>query len=166
MTEDPRPKKTKTKVVTTFRGCGPMTAFDFVSAEKRKKYGLGSAVLVAPGKGREASGVVAIAIPPITVAHTASKDEWSVKVDFYLGVYNEYNRFTLPSNPDKIYPNQPDPTPLFIEMAQIILGKMLSRGMPLSKRFKELCPPEYGSDESQLTEEEEEEEEEEESAGD
>ena len=86
---------------------------------------------------------------------------WSVKVDFYLGVYNEYNRFTLPANPDKIYPSQPDPTPLFIEMARLILGKMLSRGMPLSNRFKELCPPEYGSDESQLTEEEEEEEEEE-----
>ena len=53
--------------ITTFKGLGPMTAYRFCQTNLFKKYGQGSGALMAPGKGRDSSAVLTVAIPPITV---------------------------------------------------------------------------------------------------
>ena len=83
-----------------------MTAFNFCCVEKMKALGHGSGALVGP---RVATGlhseVMTIACPPITVRHVATKHEWVMEVDFYLGVYNDRDRFTLPQPANVIYGN-------------------------------------------------------------
>ena len=54
-----------------------MTAFKFCCVDQFKKLGVGSGALAAPGKGRESSTVLTIAIPPIVVTHSQSKGEWT-----------------------------------------------------------------------------------------
>jgi hypothetical protein len=143
------------KLVTVWRGMGPMTAYKFCTVEQFKKLGQGSGALVTPGKGRDCSTVLTLAIPPIEVTHWQSADEWTMKVTFYLGVLNDQMRFTLPSRANEIYRGQPDPTPLFRKMGLKILGEMYSRDMALSKNFRVALGPAYLSDEEELSGEEE-----------
>ena len=58
-------------LVTTFKGMGPMTAYRFCQTQYFKKFGQGSGALMAPGKGKDSSDVVTVAIPPITVTVSA-----------------------------------------------------------------------------------------------
>ena len=83
--------------VTVFKGMGPMTAFNFCRVERMKALGHGSGALVAPRRSTgRLSEVMTLACPPITVKHIETKHEWKMEVDFYLGVYNDMDRFTLP----------------------------------------------------------------------
>ena len=146
--------------VTVFKGSGPMTAFKFCSVQKMKALGHGSGALVAP---RQSTGLVSevltLACPPITVRHVETRHEWKMEVDFYLGVYNDLDRFTLPQPANLIYGNdQEEVEEIFRQAARYVLGEMLVRGFPISQRFKELLPPEYSSGESELEESESEEE--------
>ena len=140
--------------MTVFKGVGPMTAFKFCSVERMKALGHGSGALVAPraqtGLGGE---VLTLACPPITVKHVETKHEWKMEVDFYLGVYNDMDRFTLPQPANFIYGNQEEVEQIFRDAALYVLGEMLVRGFPISQRFKELLPAEYLSAESELEEE-------------
>ena len=139
------------KKVTVFKGVGPMTAYRFCCVEKMKALGHGSGALVAP---RQSTGlrseVLTLACPPITVKHVETKFEWKIEVDFYLGVYNDLDRFTLPQPANLIYGDQTGVESIFRQAAQYVLGEMLVRGFPIlvSQRFQELLPPEYQSGES------------------
>ena len=136
-----------------------MSAFNFCCVEKMKALGHGSGALVGP---RAATGlhseVMTIACPPITVRHVATKHEWVMEVDFYLGVYNDRDRFTLPQPANVIYGNNQEGVEAIMrQAAQYVLGEMLVRGFPISARCVQLLPREYASDESELEESEPEE---------
>ena len=122
----------------TWKSLGPMSAYLFCNVQKFKRYGHGSAALMAPGKGREQSDVLTIALPPITVRHVQNANGWTAHVDLYLGVYNSSNLFTLPLSSNKIYEGQEDPTPLFVRMARRALSEMVAREMPVSPQFRKL----------------------------
>ena len=135
---------------TTWRGMGPMTAFNFCQVEKYKQLGMGSGALKAPVKGQEFSDVLTFAIPPITVVLKETEDEWTAKVDHYLAVYNSSDLCTLPNKSNEIYKGQ-DPTEVmstFKQTAQFILGEMLVRSMPMSEALKSRVPREYSSGDS------------------
>ena len=127
---------------TTFRGLGPMSAYKFCTVEKYKALGQGSAALMQPPRGRATSDVMTIAIPPITAVHIATADTWTLKVDLYLGVFNAADAFTLPVNASTLYAGQGDPTALFKRMALKVLREMCERGLPVSRAFAMLLPPE------------------------
>ena len=102
--------------------------------------------------------MMTIACPPITVRHVATKHEWVMEVDFYLGVYNDRDRFTLPQPANVIYGNNQEGVEAIMrQAAQYVLGEMLVRGFPISARFVQLLPREYASEESELEESEPEE---------
>lgn len=151
--------------VTTFRGDGPMSAYRFCDLkEEVKRWGVGSALPILskkrPGKqAAERQGdQLVLAIPPITVVHHDSPwGDW-IEVDFYLGIYNSNDRFTLPSTANNLYKSSVAATEEILKkMALKVLGEMLVSLMPLSKKFKRLLGPEYASDAGELTEAEEEE---------
>ena len=133
-----------------------MTAFNFCSVQKMKALGHGSGALVAP---RRATGlrseVLTLACPPITVKHVETAHEWRMEVDFYLGIYNDQDRFTLPQPANIIYGDQEAVESILRQTAQYVLGEMLVRGLPISSRFKRLIPAEYLSEESELEESDE-----------
>ena len=116
-----------TKLVTHWRGLGPMMAYNFCQVQHAKPLGQGSGALVNPCKGKDFSDVLTIAIPPIDVWHWESEDEWTMWVSFYLGVLNDNMRFTLPVNANVLYKGQPDPTLTFTQMGLYILGEMCTR---------------------------------------
>ena len=58
-----------TKLVTHWRGLGPMMAYNFCQVQHAKPLGQGSGALVNPCKGKDFSDVLTIAIPPIDVWH-------------------------------------------------------------------------------------------------
>ena len=135
-------------VTTTFKGWGPMTAFRFCQVDKYKKLGIGSGALKAPIKGQTLSDVLTFAVPPITVIHTQTPDEWIATVDHYLAVYNSSDLCTLPTNSNSIYKSG-DPTELFKRTAKMILGEMAVREMPLSQALKLQMSREYCSGDSE-----------------
>lgn len=137
---------------------GPMMAYKLCTVQDFKKLGQGSGALVSPSRGRDSSTVLTLAIPPITVTHCQSADEWTMSVSFYLAVLNDQMRLTLPSNANTMYSGQGDPAPLFKKMGLKILREMYLRGMPLSKSFRTAMGPEYQSEESELESEAESEE--------
>jgi hypothetical protein len=149
LTQSGERKKKGGKLVTTWKGMGPMMAYKFCTVEHFKSLGQGSGALVAPGRGRDSSTVLTLAIPPITVTHWQSADEWTMRVTFYLAVLNDKMRLTLPSAANKIYLGQADPTPLFKKVGIKILREMFDRGMALSKSFRVALGPEYQSDEEE-----------------
>ena len=128
--------------VTIFKGMGPMTAFNFCSVQKMKALGHGSGALVAPKRSTGLmSEVLTLACLPITVRHVETKHEWKMEVDFYLGVYNDMDRFTLPQPANTIYGvNQLEVEAILRQAAQFVLGEMLIRGFPISDRFRQLLP--------------------------
>ena len=150
----------KTRGVTTrtsWKGSGPMTAFNFCRTQQYKSLGVGMAALRAPGKGQTVSDVLTMAIPPITVTHVETLDEWRLEVDMYLGVFHSSKRFTLPVNANDLYTT--DPTPLFVRMAVKVVKEMHARQFPLSRAFKRLLGPGHVStdDEDELSSSSEEE---------
>ena len=89
--------------------------------------------------------------------HAAPRVEgsmWTMKVDMYLGVFNDSSRFTLPVNANDLYQGQADPTQLFTRMALQVLGEKYVRRMPISYKFKALLGPAYASDGGEATSEE------------
>ena len=166
LTQVGRRQKVGKEVRTTWKSDGPMTAYRFCDLKSElKKWGVGSALLVMnkkrPGRweGPEGDKLV-LAIPPITVVHHETPWGDFVKVNFYLGIFNSSNRFTLPSTANMIYKGDVKATEdIFIQMSIQVLGEMLMARMPLTAAFKALLPREYASDAGELTEEEEEEEE-------
>ena len=137
------------KLTTTWKGWGPMTAFNFCQVDKYKKLGMGSGALKAPVKGQEFSDVLTFAVPPITVVLQETEDEWIATIDHYLAVYNSSDLCTLPAKSNAIY-LRGDPTDLFKATARMILGEMAIREMPLSKALKLQLPREYCSGDSQV----------------
>lgn len=131
---------------TTWKGMGPMTAFKFCQVDKYKKLGLGSGALKAPVKGQDTSDVLTFAVPPITVVLKETEDEWIATVDHYLAVYNSSDLCTLPTKSNEIYPE--DPTDIFKRTAQMILGEMAIRELPMSEALKRRLPREYYSGDS------------------
>ena len=136
---------------TTWKGSGPMTAFNFCRTQQFKALGVGTAALRAPGKGKTVSDVLTMAIPPITVTHVETLDEWRLDVDMYLGVFHSSKRFTLPVNANDLYTT--DPTQLFVRMALKVVLEMHKRQFPLSRAFRRLLGPNYQSsaDEEELS---------------
>jgi hypothetical protein len=141
--------------ITIFKGWGPMAAFRFLQVDRYKKLGMGSGALKAPIKGQDYSDVLTFGIPPITVTHRESPDAWTATIDHYLAVYNSSDLCTLPVNSNTIYDE--DPTEVFKQTAQMIMGEMSVVQMPLSKALKRRLPREYCSGDS-LSEEMSEEE--------
>jgi hypothetical protein len=142
------------KLVTKWKGMGPMTAYNFCTTERFKKLGQGSGALVSPGKDRVYSTVLTLAIPPIEVTHSESATEWTMHVTFYLGVLNDAMRFTLPTKANVIYPASCNPAALFTRMGLKILGEMYCRDMALSPDFRKALGPAYMSEESEAEESE------------
>ena len=126
---------------TTWKGDGPMTAYNFCQTDRFKQLGVGSAALQTPGKGKTVSDVVTLAIPPITVVHVETLHEWRMEVSMYLGVLHSSKRFTLPINANSLYTT--DPTPLFLKMGMKVLKQMYNRNFPLSRAFRLLLGPGY-----------------------
>ena len=150
-----RDEKQGNKLVRTWKGEGPYTAYKFCRTNLRKPYGQGSGVLTAPRKTATTSSVMTLAIPPITVKHIEGEDDLTMEVDFYLAVYMDSDKLILPSKSNQLYKQHSDPNALFTKMATYILGEMAEREFPLSARFRKMAGSEYGSEESELSSEEE-----------
>ena len=115
------------------QACSPVLIVPLVQVQKFQKLGVGSAVVMAPGKRRTDSDVMSFAVPPITVTHIASANEEKAIVSFYLAVFNSAGDLTLPSNPDKLYPKG-CPRETFKKTARLLLAEMVMMDMPVSRR--------------------------------
>lgn len=149
------------KRTITYQGLGPMTAYRFCDVKGVKAMSVGSGVLVKPGKNCQYSDQLVLALPPICVTSVETPHGWHAIVDFYIGVWNSADRFTLPSPANLIYKDQLDPTEIFKKMARTILGELCmdQEVAVIIPNFRKLLAPEYHSDAGELTESEEEEEE-------
>ena len=151
---------TPTAKTITYQGLGPMTAYHFCDVQSVRALGMGSGVLVKPGKNCMFSDQLVVALPPIKVTSVETEWGWHATVDFYIGVFNSADRFTLPSPAHVIYKDQPDPTDIFKKMAKHILGELCMdpKVAVTIPNFRKLLSPDYHSDAGELTESKEEEE--------